>query len=292
MGFFYQALKKATGVPQDPMDEKSSSVETLDVLDAKANGGHSAAAAPSVKPHRRFDLKHPVESLVAFLSPPVEDENIVALEQCRILRTRIWEILRTKNMKSLLMTSAMPAEGKTLLSVNLAVALSQIENVKVLLVDVDLRRPNVARFLGLLPDKGLSTYITAADGFDDVVWTVSDSLDMVPTLPVEEGSAELLHGKHMVEFLREATSRYDVVLLDGPPLFPIVDAQVLAPLVDAAILVVRAGKTPYDLSRQAADLLKSKFIGSILNGAEHNKKSGYYGGYYSRYGGKAVKKKR
>lgn len=288
MGFFYQALKKATGVATDPQEDK--------LQDAFPDPGPSRAIpdvmAPAAKPqaHRRFNLKHPLESLVAFLSPPVEDANIVAMEQCRVLRARIWETLRNKKMKSLLVTSAMPGDGKTLLSVNLAFALSQIENVKVLLVDVDMRRPSVAKFLGMEPDTGLSTFLQSAANFDEVCWTISDSLDLVPTLAIEDNSAELLHGTRMVEFLREAKQRYDVVLMDGPPLYPIVDAQVLAPLVDAAVLVVRAGKTPFEMSHQAAELMKSKFIGSILNGADVGKRSGYYGGYYRTYGAKATKK--
>jgi Mrp family chromosome partitioning ATPase len=140
-------------------------------------------------------------------------------------------------------------------------------------------------------DRGLNSYLLKKHGFDEVCWELTPSLDVVPTLEVDENSAELLHSQKMVDFLRTAAERYDVILLDGPPLFPIVDAQVLAPLVDGAILVVRANKTPYDLSRQAADMLKSKFIGTVLNGADHASKSGGYGGYYGRYGSKEKKKK-
>ena len=89
----------------------------------------------------------------------------------------------------------MPAEGKTLMSVNLAFALSQIEGVRVLLVDVDLRRPSLAAFLGISPDKGLNTYIQNGDSFEDVCWELTPTLDIVPTLMVEENSAELLHGQ-------------------------------------------------------------------------------------------------
>jgi protein-tyrosine kinase len=288
MGFFYQALKKATGVATDPQEEQMQDA----VQDAQPprTMADEIAAPVRTPAHRRFNLKHPLESLVAFLSPPVEDANIVAMEQCRVLRARIWETLRNKKMKSLLITSAMPGDGKTLLSVNLAFALSQIENVKVLLIDVDMRRPSVAKFLGMEPDTGLSTFLQSTANFDEVCWTITDSLDLVPTLTVEDNSAELLHGTRMVEFLREAKQRYDVVLMDGPPLYPIVDAQVLAPLIDAAVLVVRAGKTPFEMSHQAAELMKTKFIGSILNGADIGKKSGYYGGYYRTYGAKATKK--
>ena len=284
MGFFYQALKKATGVETSDLPEENLTAEP------EAAGLDAPTAPVRPRAHRRFDLKHPVESLVAFLSAPVDDRNMVAMEQCRVLRARIWETMRNKGMKSLLMTSAMPGDGKTLLSVNLAFAMSQIEHARVLLVDVDMRRPSISRFLGLVPDKGLNTFLANGSAFDDVCWTLNPSLDLVPTLPVEDNSAELLHGKQMVQFLNEAKQRYDVIIMDGPPLFPIVDAQVLAPLVDAAILVVREGRTPCEMARQAAEMIKPKFIGSILNGAEHGPKSGYYGGYY-RYSNKPSKKK-
>jgi capsular exopolysaccharide synthesis family protein len=286
MGFFYQALKKATGVATEtPEDTLQAEV------DVRRSVTDTAIDPARQRARRRFDIKHPVESLVAYLSAPAEDQNMLAMEQCRVLRARIWETMRNKNLKTLLMTSAMPGDGKTLLSVNLAFAMSQIENARVLLVDVDMRRPSVSRFLGLVPDKGLNTFIERGDAFDDVCWTLSESLDLVPTMPVEENSAELLHGRQMIQFLNEAKQRYDVIIMDGPPLFPIVDAQVLAPLVDAAILVVREGKTPCDLARQAAELIKPKFIGSILNGAEQNTKSAYYGSYY-RYSAKPSKKKK
>jgi capsular exopolysaccharide synthesis family protein len=289
MGFFYQALKKAAGVPTSPTEELVEREQPTFDEDLR---DRTVAAPAKAKPHRKLSLKFPLESLVAFLSPPVEDANVIAMEQCRVLRARIWETMRQKNFKSLLVTSAMPAEGKTLLSVNLAFALSQIENVRVLLVDVDLRRPGLARFLGLMPDKGLNSFLKGGESFDDVCWSLNETLDFVPTQPVEEDSAELLHGQQMIEFLREAKQRYDVVVMDAPPLFPIVDAQVLAPLVDAAVMVVRAGQTSFELSRQGADLLKGKLIGSILNGAEISKRSGYYGGYYGRYGKTAKKKKK
>src|SRR5436305_1293666 len=106
MGFFYQALKKATGVATDaPEDSVQQPTEARFER-------HSTAAVLDAPPsqariRRRLDLKFPLESLVAFLSAPVEDQNIVAMEQCRILRARIWEALRSKSMKSLLVTSAM-----------------------------------------------------------------------------------------------------------------------------------------------------------------------------------------
>src|SRR3954470_11652012 len=99
MGFFYQALKKATGVATDTPEEALQNE-----VEVRERAMDYAAEAPKPKAHRKFDLKHPVESLVAFLSAPVEDQNMVAMEQCRILRARIWESMRNKGMKTLLMT--------------------------------------------------------------------------------------------------------------------------------------------------------------------------------------------
>jgi protein-tyrosine kinase len=291
MGFFYQALKKETGVASGTPEETAISVSREDApTDRTVVELAERVFDQSKKAIRQtFELKHPLESLVAFLSPPVADENIVAMEQCRVLRSRVRELMQAKKMRTILITSAMPAEGKTFLAANLAFAMSHIEKTRVLLVDADLRRPSVAHFLKMEPTAGLDSFLTGGHEFDEVCWSVTSSLDIVPTRQLDENSAELLHGQKMQDFLRIATERYDVVLLDGPPLFPIVDAQVLAPLVDGAILVVRANQTPFELSRSAADLLKSKFIGSVLNGAEHMAHSGYYGGYYGRYGSKAKK---
>ena len=311
MGFFYQAIKKATGVPvelevaEEPASPAASAMPSSAANAAAVIAGPMHAPAPGMKgtaaatavastqerprPAQHFEVQFPVHNLVAFLSHPVLERNIAAMEQCRIIRTRLRETMKAKKMRSLMFTSATGGEGKTLLSVNLAFAFSQLENTRVLLVDADLRRPAVAKFLKMDPKRGLSTYLHQGHEFREVCWNLAPNMDVVPTLEMAEDSAELLHGQRMQKFLAEASAEYNVVLLDGPPLFPIVDAQVLGAMVDAAVLVVRANSTPYDLVNQAAELLKSKFIGSILNCVERLPSShsyGSYGGYggYAGYG--------
>lgn len=291
MDFFYQAIKRATGVAEPASVEVLSPethVKVETVAEAKADKvaiPHSAAAAmaepprKSVSTRKSFDVPHPLEGMVAFLSHPVLEPNIAAMEQCRILRTRLREIMNTKKIRTVLLTSAMPSEGKTLLSVNLAYALSQVEGMKVLLVDSDLRRPAVASFLKMRSFDGLNKYLLEQAEFDDVALKLTPSLDVVPTRELREDAAELLHGSRMQQFLAEASTRYNVVLLDGPPMFPIVDAQVLAHLVDGVVLVIRAHNTPFDFARQAADMLKPKLIGTILNGVDRLPNNHYYEGY-------------
>ncbi len=287
MDFFYQAIKRAVGFEEPP---KTVSVDVLPREKVRSGNGFSAPSVAAAlmdipldpAPKRKsFEVRHPLDHMVAFLSHPVLEANIAAMEQCRVIRTRLRELVQTKHIRSLMITSALQGEGKTTMAVNLAYALSQLEGMKILLVDSDLRRPYISDFLKMGQPSGLDKYLLEKESFADVCWQVTPSLDVVPTGGLSEASAELLHGNRMREFLAEASAAYSLVLLDAPPLFPIVDAQVLANLVDAAVLVVRAHTTPYELARQAADLLKPKLVGSILNGAQKLSHNGYYEDYGS-----------
>jgi capsular exopolysaccharide synthesis family protein len=220
--------------------------------------------------------------LVAFLSPPVIDENIIAMEQCRVVRTRLLEVIRTRKVKTLLVTSAIPSEGKTVLSVNLAFALSQLEGVRVLLVDADLRKPTIAQFLKMNAEKGLSTFLQGKCEFDEICWQITPSLDVCPTLTMAQDTAEALHGSRMQAFLKLATDSHDIVIIDAAPLLPVADTQVLAPLLDGAVLAVRANQTPGEMVEQAAAILGPKMIGTILNGAKRPAQNRYYTNYVGK----------
>ncbi len=252
MDFLYQAIRKATGVEEPPA--KQAAADVFPEI-ATALSELKAAQTPSLPADRpkksalgrkSFDVKHPVDNLVAFLSHPVLEPNIAAMEQCRIIRTRLRELAQTKHIRTVMITSALQGEGKTTMAVNLAYALSQLEGMKILLVDSDLRRPYVSSFLKMGHPSGLDKYLLEKESFADVCWRLTPSLDVVATGQLSDDSAELLHGTRMREFLAEASAAYSLVLLDAPPLFPIVDAQVLANLVDAAILVVRAHATSHN----------------------------------------------
>lgn len=293
MGFFYQAIKRATGQVEEPAavlaPEANEAVAPAPVREggrAKEVSSADAHMPGMVREHtlRHFELKHPISNLVAFLSPPVLESNVHAMEQCRVIRSRIREIMTNRGLSVLEITSALAEEGKTTISVNLAYALSQLDGTRVLLIDADLRRPSVSNFLGMNVERGLADYLQGKAEFEEVAWNVTPSLDVLPTKIMPADPAELLHSQRMLDLVAMARSRYRFVLIDGPPLYPIVDAQVLAQVVDAVLMVVRADKTPFDLGTQAADLVRNKLIGTVLNGVEHAKSSPYYGGYYGGYG--------
>jgi protein-tyrosine kinase len=292
MGFFYQAIKRATGQPVEETPPHTPKAAESAVPSPQAAAASAVAVetapAPAIParvlepPRQTFTLKGQIEKLVAFLTPPILDPNILAMEQCRVLRTRLWEVMRARKVKTLLVTSAIPEEGKTVLAVNLAFALAQLEGVRVLLVDADLRKPSVGNFLKMTPPKGLNTYLRDGAAFEDVCWRVNSNLDVVPSLPLMEESAELLHSSRMQTFLQEVSRSYDIIVVDAAPLIPVADTQVLAPLLDGAVLACRAHSTPAELVKQSAEMLGSKLLGTILNGAKRPPQSRYYTGYLGK----------
>ena len=294
MGFFYQAMKKATGQPVE--DAPETVVDLMPAVEeptapAAPFASTTSAPIPNVTaprsaatatiPRQRLQIPAKVEKLVAVLSPPVLDGHVSAMEECRLIRSRVREAMRARKAKTLMLTSSSAGEGKTLLSVNLAYALSQLENTRILLIDADLRRPAVSKFLSARPQFGLGDFLKGSVSFGDICYEVSKSLDVMPAGNPIEDSAELLPGQRMQALLAEASARYDLVLLDAPPVFPIADAQVLVGMVDAAALVVRADANSYELAVEAAEILKPKCIGTILNCARNVQHSDYYA--YGKY---------
>jgi len=210
--------------------------------------------------------------------------NAFAMEQLKIVRTRLRELMRVRTMRTLMVTSAVQGEGKTMVAANLAFSMSQLEGLKVLLVDADLRKAKLAQFLNLKAQFGLSTYLMNGKGLSDVRLQLNENLAVVPTLTLEENAAELLNGRRMRDFLHEGLRDYDLIVVDAPPVVPIADAQVLTSMVDGALLVVRAGTCPFDLACSAVELLQPKIVGVILNGVARLPNSSYYYGYYGKPG--------
>lgn len=227
-------------------------------------------------------LETPPDRLVAARGRSSCDDSVYAKEQFRMVRTRLLELRRVREIRTVLVTSAVQGEGKTLVAANLAFAMSGVEGLRVLLVDADLHAASLADLLGIKPPAGLSTYLLNGKRLSDIQWHVNPSLVVVPTLRQQENSAELLNGDRMKEFVQHAMRDYDLIVIDAPPVLAVADAQVLASLVDAAILVVRAGSCPFDLARNAVELLQTKVVGTVLNGVKRFPAKSYYYSYYGR----------
>lgn len=232
-------------------------------------------------------LRDQPEEVFALPSGSFRPVNIGALEQMRILRTRVLELMRLRGMRSLLVTSAIEGEGKTLVATNLAFAISQVEAQQVLLVDGDLRKAGLASMLKVDVQRGLGSYLRNGCTLKNVCWRMSPSLGIVPTLPEGYDATELVNLARMKDFMREALNEYQLVVIDAPPILPIADTQVLASLVDGVLLVVGADHSPFELVREAAELVRPKIIGIVLNRAEKPSNRHYQYGYGSPAGERA-----
>jgi succinoglycan biosynthesis transport protein ExoP len=223
-------------------------------------------------------------ALVTYERPKSE-----AAEAYRALRTSILLSSFGAPPKVILVTSAMPQEGKTTISANSALVLAQ-RGSRVLLVDADLRRPGLEKLFGLRPHRGLSTLISGSDKVEDVVLPLPEvpNLWILPAGPIPPQPAELLGSSVMKEHLARWRNEFDHIIIDTPPCLSVTDAVLLSPEADRVILVARAGQTTKPALCRACDLLlqvNARVMGIVLNAFDLHSAHGYsyYGGRYRNY---------
>jgi len=218
----------------------------------------------------------------------INDPRSPAAEAFRSLRTQVLFSTAGAPPKVILLTSAGASEGKTVTSVNLATSLAE-SGSRVILLDVDLRRPNCHRTLGVVNDRGLSSFLAGQADFESVVRPLEGArLFFVPAGPTPPNPAELVGSARMRDTLEELREAYDFVILDSPPVLPVTDAVVLGREADGAVLVVKGHDTPRELLRRARDqLLQANvhLLGAVVNNVDLRWGdsyfySRYYGGYY------------
>lgn len=209
-------------------------------------------------------------------------------EAFRTLRTALLFSTAAAPPKVVLLTSASASEGKTVSSLNLASTLAE-SGARVLLVDVDLRRPSCHVRLGTDNLRGLSNFLAGQASLEDVTLALpSPRLDFIPAGPLPPNPAELIGSPRMRDALATLRERYDFVILDTPPVLPVTDTLLLARDVDGAVLVVKGHDTPRDLVRRARDLLvraSVPLLGVVVNNVDLGWGDLYfYQRYYGAYG--------
>jgi succinoglycan biosynthesis transport protein ExoP len=208
-------------------------------------------------------------------------------ESFRSLRTSLLLSTAGHPPKIIVLTSATPSEGKTTAASNLAAILAQ-RDTRVLLIDGDLRRPNIHHRFGLNGKIGLTTLLTGATTLEGTVQSVPEipNLDILPSGPVPPFPTEMLSSGAMEAILKRCAEIYDYVVIDSPPILSVTDGVILARQADAVVLVVRHGKSSKHVVRRARDILLRSgagITGIVLNAVDLNSPEyyGYYG--YSGY---------
>lgn len=226
------------------------------------------------------------------LDRAVLDENNVisgasdpgALRAYKILRTRLLRRLEANQWHSFAVTGATPGEGKTLTSINLALALAQDSNTWVFLVDLDLQRPKVASYLGLnnsLGERGIADYLLGDATFEQITYspTSMERLAVIPNFSTVANASDLLTSPRMDELVQalEAEIPRRIVIFDMPPVLASDDVLAFSPQVDGMLLVVGEGFTNRDALKSAKALLQEmNLLGVVLNRSEAQDEGAYY----------------
>jgi capsular exopolysaccharide synthesis family protein len=211
------------------------------------------------------------------------EQSIV--EQYRKLAATLHHAQVERDLKVVMVCSAVSGDGKTLTSTNLSLTLSESYRRRVLLIDADLRRPSVHHVFDVKNATGLSECLQANTERKLPLVQASPYLSLLLAGRPDSDPMSGLTSERMRRLVREATERFDWVVIDTPPVVLLPDANLLAAMADAAILVIGAGKTPYKLITRAVDLLgRQKILGVVLNRIDRTSLAGGYGygyGYYT-----------
>jgi capsular exopolysaccharide synthesis family protein len=215
------------------------------------------------------------------------DMASVFAEAFRNLRTNLLYSAPERPPKTIMVTSLQPGDGKTSLVTNLAITLSQLGAGEVLVIDADMRRPNVHEILDVEQAPGLSTFLTGQAELSEVIaLTRIGNLFVIPSGRVPLNPAELLASKRLREAITTLSERFTYIVFDTGPLFGVSDAAILAGQVEGVMLVLRHGRASREAAQRAIRNLisvRAKLLGVILNDVDV-RGNGYYGyGYYGYY---------
>ncbi len=214
------------------------------------------------------------------------DSQSTGCEQYRTLRTQVFHAAERQLTQIILLTSAIAGEGKTSTILNLAWAIAQSKEKRVLVIDGDLRRPSVSSYLGLDFELGFGEVINeVSEALPSIVRVADSSLYILSSSREAAQPAESLSKERVGETLNELRKYFDYILIDAPPVVAFADARLLANHADAVIVVVRAGLAGHSTVERAIEALPSnRILGVVLNGADQMSEVGYYGYYGYGYG--------
>lgn len=208
------------------------------------------------------------------------DDGARGTEEYRTLRSRLYHLREKMSLKAVLVTSALPKEGKSFTAANLAQVLVRQHGRRVLLIDGDLRGPRLHQMLGTTSAPGLSDYLSSAtDEFSIMQRGSLENLFFIPSGNSIGNPAEFVGNGRLKTLLQRVEPLFDWIIVDSPPVIPVSDASLLAKACDGVLMVVRSNSTPSDLARKARmEFPEQALIGVVLNGTSED--SARYERYY------------
>ena len=236
--------------------------------------------------------KDRISDLVALHSP-----KSTASESYRGIRTNILFSIAESVPQVILISSSGPREGKTITAANVAITMAQAGS-KIIILDCDMRRPEIHKLFGATRDRGMSNILVGIDNIGEIIQSTKiPNLDLITSGPIPPNPSEMVGSKRMESLLVALRKRYDHILIDSPPVTAVTDALVLSKSADGVIMVIRTGDTARQIVKNGMDQLNNvgaHIIGAVLNGIDlsSSKYSYYYYQYYRYYYGEDGEKKK
>jgi protein-tyrosine kinase len=291
MSRIHEALKKAEQerAMSQPTREGAPAVLDLPLDPGGVYGGAAASVSPtlssasgSVLARCRQTQWTPDPKTMLFFGG---EEHATGMEEFRTLRSRLYQAREKQTLSKLLITSALPKEGKSFTAANLAQVIVRQHGRRALLVDADLRNPQLHKILGAEAGPGLSEYLRSEnDEFSIIQRGPMENLFLIPAGVNTGNPAELLANGRLKFLLSRLESMFDWIIIDSAPVVPVADASLLANFCDGVLLVVRSNSTPMDAARQARkEFADRNVVGVVLNGITPEL-SPYSQYYYTAYG--------
>ena len=263
--------------PRDGGDAFEAAASPAGEPEAEAPGRPAPAADRPAAQWDGFDERALERLVVSNSAPPL------LVEQFRSLAASLHATQLGHPLKSVIVTSASPGDGKSHVAVNLALTLSGSYQRRVLLIDADLRRPSLHRAFGVANTRGLADALAAKTDQKVAAVQISETLTLLPAGKPASNPLGGLSSERMKRIVAQAASRFDWVIVDSPPVGMLADARLVLETVDAALLVVRAGVTRFPDLEAAADTMgHERILGLVLNAADpvEIRGQGYYRDYY------------
>jgi protein-tyrosine kinase len=303
MSRIHEALKRAEAEQaaqashaglSPPSNAATAAEPPLTLVGSAENGGSSRVSAREFAEWSGRCAKvdwSPDTKTMLFFGP---DEHAQGAEQFRALRSRLYQVREKQPLKKILITSALPKEGKSFVAANLAQVLVRQPGQRVLLVDADLRAARLHVNLGTAASPGLSEYLThQTNEFQVIQRGPMENCFFLPSGREVTNPAELLAGERLQPLLARLEPLFDWIIIDSPPAVPVTDASLLAKHCDGILLVVRSNVTPFDMAQKARlEFGDEQLLGVVLNGVGSGTMP-YHRYYYSthpRGDGKAAQK--